>query len=340
MSEMRSVAVLRSTLIGFGVLAFTFFPPTRTLMLWGVCVQIAVMLGRMAHRASGEGSRDRGPGADRRGAAWRRCHRGAVCNRNTRRHHAARDTGLRNCHERALRRRLHVPRRALSHDEQADVRALLSLPLVPARDRHFVRAQRADRSQSRGVAARSAGSHRHAFQQRQRSEGRALSRLPNCAMEQLRRGGRCRFVSCVSARSTSRTAVRPTFTSSLRRNSRGLCCRQVLAPCPSTTAVRASGPRRVWRDARLFLVEEIAMLQLRPNCECCDKDLPADSAEAHICSFECTFCTSCVTTVLKGKCPNCGGELVARPRRPADKLAKYPASTQRVLKPQGCAGAA
>jgi hypothetical protein len=82
------------------------------------------------------------------------------------------------------------------------------------------------------------------------------------------------------------------------------------------------------------------MLQLRPNCECCDKDLPADSAEAHICSFECTFCASCVTTVLKGKCPNCGGELVARPRRPAEKLAKYPAATQRVLKPQGCAGAA
>jgi hypothetical protein len=47
MSEMRSVAVLRSSLIGFGVLAFTIFPPTRTLMLWGVCVQIAVMLGRM-----------------------------------------------------------------------------------------------------------------------------------------------------------------------------------------------------------------------------------------------------------------------------------------------------
>ena len=82
------------------------------------------------------------------------------------------------------------------------------------------------------------------------------------------------------------------------------------------------------------------MLQLRRNCECCDRDLPADSAEALICSFECTFCTSCVATVLKGKCPNCGGELVARPRRPAEKLAKYPASTQRVLKPQGCAGAA
>lgn len=82
------------------------------------------------------------------------------------------------------------------------------------------------------------------------------------------------------------------------------------------------------------------MLQLRPNCECCDRDLPPQSSEALICSFECTFCVSCTTTVLKGTCPNCGGELVARPRRPAEKLAKYPASTQRVLKPQGCAGAA
>jgi uncharacterized protein len=82
------------------------------------------------------------------------------------------------------------------------------------------------------------------------------------------------------------------------------------------------------------------MLQLRPNCECCDKDLPPESTDARICSFECTFCTSCATNALKGKCPNCGGELVARPRRPAEKLAKFPASTQRVLKPQGCAGAA
>jgi hypothetical protein len=82
------------------------------------------------------------------------------------------------------------------------------------------------------------------------------------------------------------------------------------------------------------------MLQLRPNCECCDKDLPPDSTEALICSFECTFCAPCVTTVLKGRCPNCGGELVARPRRSAEKLVKYPASTQRVLKAQGCAGAA
>ncbi|SAL76486.1 hypothetical protein AWB74_04998 [Caballeronia arvi] len=73
------------------------------------------------------------------------------------------------------------------------------------------------------------------------------------------------------------------------------------------------------------------MLQLRPGCECCDKDLPPDSTDALICSFECTFCRDCADRVLKGICPNCGGELVARPRRPAAKLAKFPASTERVF---------
>jgi hypothetical protein len=82
------------------------------------------------------------------------------------------------------------------------------------------------------------------------------------------------------------------------------------------------------------------MLQLRPNCECCNRDLPPDAQDARICSFECTFCSSCADGVLHGKCPNCGGELVARPRRPAEKLAKYPASTQRIHKPQGCSAAA
>ena len=79
------------------------------------------------------------------------------------------------------------------------------------------------------------------------------------------------------------------------------------------------------------------MLELRPNCECCDKDLPPDSSEAMICTFECTFCADCVTDVLGGVCPNCGGELVRRPVRPVAKLAKYPASTKRVLKAEGCA---
>jgi uncharacterized protein len=78
------------------------------------------------------------------------------------------------------------------------------------------------------------------------------------------------------------------------------------------------------------------MLQLRPNCECCDRDLPGDSGDAWICSFECTFCTTCARETLKGRCPNCGGELVSRPRRPAEKLLKYPASDVRVHKPEGC----
>ena len=78
------------------------------------------------------------------------------------------------------------------------------------------------------------------------------------------------------------------------------------------------------------------MLQLRPNCECCDRDLPANCSEAMICSFECTFCSSCALAVLQGKCPNCGGELVRRPTRVAEVLAKYPASTERV-KRERCA---
>ena len=82
------------------------------------------------------------------------------------------------------------------------------------------------------------------------------------------------------------------------------------------------------------------MLQLRPACECCDIDLPPESTEARICSFECTFCATCVEQVLHGKCPNCGGEFVARPRRPARLLANNPASTQRVFKPAGCQAAA
>lgn len=79
------------------------------------------------------------------------------------------------------------------------------------------------------------------------------------------------------------------------------------------------------------------MLALRPNCECCNRDLPPDSAQAMICSFECTFCSDCTDRHLGGHCPNCGGELVRRPIRPANKLANNPAQTERVFKPQGCA---
>lgn len=82
------------------------------------------------------------------------------------------------------------------------------------------------------------------------------------------------------------------------------------------------------------------MLALRPNCECCNKDLPPHAADAMICSFECTFCRDCVDSRLGGRCPNCGGNLVPRPIRPAEKLAKNPPSTERVFKPQGCGKAA
>ena len=58
-------------------------------------------------------------------------------------------------------------------------------------------------------------------------------------------------------------------------------------------------------------------LELRPNCECCDKDLPPAATEAMICSYECTFCADCVERVLHNVCPNCGGGLVTRPIRPA-----------------------
>ncbi|MFS8044325.1 DUF1272 domain-containing protein [Rhizobium sp. BR 314] len=79
------------------------------------------------------------------------------------------------------------------------------------------------------------------------------------------------------------------------------------------------------------------MLELRPNCECCDRNLPPESREAMICTFECTFCADCVDKVLGGVCPNCGGGFVLRPVRPVALLAKYPASTKRVLKAEGCA---
>lgn len=78
------------------------------------------------------------------------------------------------------------------------------------------------------------------------------------------------------------------------------------------------------------------MLELRPNCECCGKDLPPDAA-ARICTFECTFCADCADDVLKGICPNCGGNLVERPVRPAALLAKHPPSTKRIVKEKGCA---
>jgi uncharacterized protein len=77
-------------------------------------------------------------------------------------------------------------------------------------------------------------------------------------------------------------------------------------------------------------------LELRPNCEYCDKDLPPTSPEARICSYECTFCADCVEHRLDNVCPNCGGGFSPRPIRPVTEwrpglsLAKRPASTTRV----------
>jgi uncharacterized protein len=80
----------------------------------------------------------------------------------------------------------------------------------------------------------------------------------------------------------------------------------------------------------------VMALELRPNCEYCDRDLPPQSPLARICSYECTFCADCVDTVLLNVCPNCGGGFAPRPIRPASEwrpglsLAKRPASTKRM----------
>ncbi|MEM9621472.1 MAG: DUF1272 domain-containing protein [Pseudomonadota bacterium] len=76
------------------------------------------------------------------------------------------------------------------------------------------------------------------------------------------------------------------------------------------------------------------MLEMRPGCELCDKDLPAAGADAMICSFECTFCAACAGDVLAHKCPNCGGGLVPRPVRDAALLSRFPASTERLFNPR------
>jgi hypothetical protein len=78
------------------------------------------------------------------------------------------------------------------------------------------------------------------------------------------------------------------------------------------------------------------MLELRPNCEYCDKDLPPQASDARICSYECTFCADCVEQVLSNVCPNCGGGFVPRPirprteRRPGVSIGRQPASNKRV----------
>lgn len=77
------------------------------------------------------------------------------------------------------------------------------------------------------------------------------------------------------------------------------------------------------------------MLVLKPNCECCDKDLPPHATDARICTFECTFCAQCAESHFNNICPNCKGEQVRRPVRSLEMLKKYPASTTRFVKDHG-----
>ena len=72
------------------------------------------------------------------------------------------------------------------------------------------------------------------------------------------------------------------------------------------------------------------MLEIRPNCERCDRDLPNGDPDARICTFECTWCADCVEHHLDNRCPNCGGNLVLRPTRPNELLTMFPVSTTRV----------
>jgi hypothetical protein len=71
------------------------------------------------------------------------------------------------------------------------------------------------------------------------------------------------------------------------------------------------------------------MLEMRPDCERCGRDLPPGALEARICSFECTFCTDCAEGELGGQCPNCGGDFTPRPTRVGDALTRHPAGTAR-----------
>lgn len=70
------------------------------------------------------------------------------------------------------------------------------------------------------------------------------------------------------------------------------------------------------------------MLEMRPDCERCGTDLPAEAPGAFICSFECTFCAECADA-LDDRCPNCAGELMDRPARPKHLLAGNPPSAER-----------
>ena len=73
------------------------------------------------------------------------------------------------------------------------------------------------------------------------------------------------------------------------------------------------------------------MLSIRPNCEHCGKALPNTSEEAMICSFECTYCSTCALELFENVCPSCGGNFERRPIRPSSMVLKYPPSEKEVL---------
>lgn len=75
------------------------------------------------------------------------------------------------------------------------------------------------------------------------------------------------------------------------------------------------------------------MLAIRTNCENCNKELPIDSIEAMICTFECTFCKDCVDNLFHNVCPNCGGGFTTRPIRPKKYLDKYAIGKNTIYKP-------
>ena len=76
------------------------------------------------------------------------------------------------------------------------------------------------------------------------------------------------------------------------------------------------------------------MLEIRPNCEHCNKDLPNTATDAMICSFECTYCNTCALEIFENVCPSCSGNFVERPIRPQQEIRQHPASNERIFKPK------
>ncbi len=109
------------------------------------------------------------------------------------------------------------------------------------------------------------------------------------------------------------------------------CADTVLRPSARTTAITFA-PRRV--SAQLGTQRSCEIINQRFRSEQCNRDLPFDSGDAMICSFECTFCRNCVESVLDRVCPNCGGNFEPRPVRSSDLPGKYPPSAKRVFKNQ------